>query len=118
MPWALSVIIDLELFLYPELNNQNLPSVIDNLFLPRKGIDYREKKGLDMSAIGFKENQEWHSTTLGWENAGTDDMHFARFKVQSRASFNQPFVRKVGDIDFNLYTDDISEGFKMVILFY
>lgn len=114
---AYPVLVDLECLLTPiqsleETKRFSLPTVLNCMLLPNKIGNDKQKNGIDMSALGFMGGEHWFNKRFSWKNPGTDEMKFARVESKSTPSLNQPYIKKIGDVDYLNYEEEILQGFE------
>jgi type 2 lantibiotic biosynthesis protein LanM len=119
------VLIDLESLLHPQLANSEMTSseqlaaekmnssVLRIGLLPQRIWFSADDTGLDLSGLGASKGQLSPRGVPYWEQAGTDEMHVARKRMEMPQGQHRPSLH---DTEVNLldYGDAVTNGFTSV----
>ncbi|MGW4523988.1 type 2 lanthipeptide synthetase LanM family protein [Amycolatopsis sp. NPDC004378] len=115
------VVVDLESLFQPNMAVQSavplggptasLDSVLRVGLLPQRSWGHTGAPGVDMSGLGYQENQLSPRASQYWADTGTDRMRSDRKRMTTSDGHNRPALLD-GEIDVLDYADDLIDGFR------
>ena len=115
------VVVDLESLFQPNMAVQSaiplggptasLDSVLRVGLLPQRSWGHTGAPGLDLSGLGYQEDQLSPRASQYWAETGTDRMRSDRKRMATQGGHNRPTLRD-GEVDVLDYADDLVDGFR------